>query len=257
MSSSAEPRRILDGVGEPIFSVLPERVLANLRANVSENALVWNFFYPISRSPMSLDRLLDLPVLWGTSSLPEVQSDYLEPYFWGYGIDGSRLQGLGETLDLIDGGGQQTEIDLVLVGSHNLIAIEAKRGARPGRCQRYQASRCPEIHPLQAAESQCRYWHEGPALFSAEMQFGQPPKEGQVEAPACHQHYQLARTLLVGRTLASRLGLQFHLWMIIPARRWRSIRPEWIDFTERVRDSQLWRRLRVVAWEQVRKLPAR
>lgn len=257
MTSNREPCRILDGVGEPIFSALPERVLANLRTRVSENALVWNLFYPISRSSISLETLLNLPVLWGTPTLPEVQPDFLEPYFWGYGINGSRLNGLSDTLDRVDGGGQQTEIDLLLLGSHNLIAVEAKRGARPGRCQRYQASRCPEIHPLPAAEHKCRYWHQRPALFSEEIQFGMVPEEGQTDAPPCHRHYQLARTLLVGRTLASRLGLQFHLWMVVPAKRWRGIRPDWIDFTERIHDSQLWRRLRVIAWEQVQKLPAR
>jgi hypothetical protein len=256
VKSNQEPRRILDGIGEPIFSVLPERVLTNLRSRVSENALVWNLFYPITRTPIDLGKLLDLPVLWGTQTLPEVHSDSMEPYFWGFGVDGSRLSGLAETLDLIDGGGLQTEIDLILVGSHNLIAVEAKRGARPGRCQRYQASRCPEIHPMNTVEIGCRYWHEEPALFSAHLRFGQPPKEGQTEPPPCHRHYQLARTLLIGRTLADRLGLQFHLWMVIPARRWRGIRSDWVDFTERIDDSQLWRRLRVIAWREIQNLPA-
>jgi hypothetical protein len=257
VSTHREPKRILDGLREPIFSALPERVLANLRSNASENALLWNLFYPISRSLIELDSLLNLPVLWGTQSLPEIQSDRLEPYFWGYGIHGRKLDGLESALEAIDGTGQQTEIDLILLGRHNLVAVEAKRGAQPGRCQRYQALRCPEIHPAAAGETGCRYWHERQALFSDALDFGEPPYEEQPESPPCHQHYQLARTLLVGRELADHIGLQFHLWLILPAGKWRANRRNWLDYASRIRDSQLWRLMRVIAWEEIQKLPAK
>jgi hypothetical protein len=256
MRPKPEPKRILDGLGEPIFSVLPERVLANLKSTNSENALLWNLFYPISRSTIELQDLISLRVLWGTQSIPETKADFLEPYFWGYGIHGRKLDGLDEALGEVDGQGQQTEVDLFLVGQHNLIAVEAKHIAQPGRCQRYQASRCPEIHRADVVEHVCRYWHEPTSMFSPSLDFGDLPEEGQLEPPPCHRHYQLGRTLLVGQRLAERRGLLFHMWLVLPTSRWRANRRNWLDFTERVTDSKLWRRLRVVSWREVRRLPA-
>jgi hypothetical protein len=61
--------------------------------------------------------------------------------------------------------------------------------------------------------------------------------------------------LLVGTSLATRLRLQLHLWLIVPRGRWRSFEKDWLDFSDRVRDDKLWRRLRVIAWEDVRELP--
>jgi hypothetical protein len=52
--------------------------------------------------------------------------------------------------------------------------------------------------------------------------------------------------------LSQYLGLVFHLWMIVPRARWTSIQPAWLDFTERVLDDALWRRMRVLAWEDIR-----
>jgi hypothetical protein len=52
-----------------------------------------------------------------------------------------------------------------------------------------------------------------------------------------------------------RLQLQYHLWLIIPKGRWRSFERDWLDFSNRLKDDELWRRLRVIAWEDVRGLP--
>lgn len=254
MSRSGEPRRILDGVGEPIFTVLPQRVLANLRTPHSENALLWNLIYPICRPTVAIHHLLELPVLWGTQLLPEIKPDQLEPYFWGYNPQGEKLPGLGQALDVIDGPGQQTEIDLFLLGKHNLVAVEAKHGAQPGRCQRYQAGRCPEVHPDRAAEQACRYWDVPEARFDTWLDFGERPQADLPVAPPCYQHYQLARTLLVGRRLADFLGRSFHLWLVQPARAWNSNRRMWLEFSDYVRDSQIWRNMRVLAWKELQSI---
>jgi hypothetical protein len=134
--------------------------------------------------------------------------------------------------------------------------VEAKHVGGLGRCARFMKHRCPEIH-LQTDElaAGCRYWEETPSLFGSHLDFGPRPVPGE-QTPPCHHHYQLARTLLVGYSLSTRLNLQFHLWLIVPRERWRSFERGWLDFSERVRDDGLWRRLRVMAWENVRELRA-
>ena len=96
------PRRILAGADEPIFDVLSERVLDNLRRPRSENALVWNLVYPLARPTLSFSHLMGLKPLWGTPGLA-VPEDDLQPYFWGYGIAGNRLEPLVEVLEEVDG----------------------------------------------------------------------------------------------------------------------------------------------------------
>lgn len=193
--------------------------------------------------------------MWGTSGLPETIDDKLIPYFWGYSIDGDRLHHLDEVLDEIDGPGLKTEVDLFLLGERNLVLVEAKHIGGLGRCKRYAHHNCPEIHSaVEEMVDVCRYWEDDAASFRVHLEFGPRPEHGE-ESPPCHRHYQLARTLLVGISLAMRLNLQFHLWLIIPRERWRSFERDWLDFSDRVRDHELWRRLRVIAWEGVRELP--
>jgi hypothetical protein len=248
-------RRILLGTDEPIFSVLPESVLANLRQPASENALLWNLVYPLAQPSISLTDLLRLHPLWGTSILHETSQDVLTPYFWGFSISGERLPLLDEALMEIDGPGPQTEVDLFLAGSRNLILIEAKHLSNLGRCSRYTRHRCPEIH-LRSDEHPvvCSYWEGTASNFSLHLDFEPRPTSGET-SPPCYRHYQLARTLLLGQILGSRLGLSFHLWLIIPKGRWKGLKRAWLDFTDRVRDHDLWRRMRVLAWEDVREWP--
>jgi hypothetical protein len=94
------------------------------------------------------------------------------------------------------------------------------------------------------------------ARFDAALDFGARPGRGE-ERPPCSVHYQLARTLLLARRLGERLGRVPHLWLITPASRWGRVEPAWIDFADRVRDPEMWRRLRVIAWESVRDLAGR
>jgi len=75
---------------EPVFGVLPETVLDNLRRPASENALLWNLIYPLARPSLSLARLLGLPPMWGTPAL-EREEDALQPFFWGHALSGERL----------------------------------------------------------------------------------------------------------------------------------------------------------------------
>ncbi|KPK88484.1 MAG: hypothetical protein AMJ88_18950 [Anaerolineae bacterium SM23_ 63] len=248
------PRRILFGSDEPIFNALPERVLGNLRSPTSENALLWNLIYPLAQPKISLLNLLRKRPIWGTSSLPETGDEELIPYFWGYSIDGDRLRLLDVVLEDVDGPGLKTEVDLLLLGEQNLVVVEAKHVGGLGRCARFMNRRCPEIH-LQADGhvDGCRYWEDDFAYFGSHLDFGPRPEPGE-QSPPCHHHYQLARTLLVGYSLSMRLELQLHLWLIVPRNRWRSFERSWQDFTERVRDDDLWRRLRVIAWEDVREL---
>ncbi len=248
-------RRILSGSDEPIFNVLPERVLANLRTKTSENALLWNLIYPLAQPKITFSKLLNLRPMWGTSSLTETLDDELTPFFWGYSIDGDRLLYLDQVLEEVDGPGLKTEVDLFLLGKRNLILVEAKHVAGLGRCARFTNHHCPEIHcDVEEFVDACRYWKDDNPSFASYLEFGPRPEPG-VEIPPCYRHYQLARTLLVGTSLTTRLQLQFHLWLIVPGGRWRSFERDWLDFTDRVRDDALWRRLRVIAWEDVRELP--
>ncbi|UCF59678.1 MAG: hypothetical protein JSV37_07865 [Anaerolineaceae bacterium] len=250
------PKRILSGSDEPIFNVLPERVLANLRSPASENALLWNLIYPLAQPNINITKLLKLRPMWGTLELPETFEDELKPYFWGYSIDGDRLMSLDEVLVEVDGPGLKTEVDLFLLGERNVVLVEAKHIGGLGRCKRYAQHRCPEIHrATEEPEEICRYWNAEAVPFTSYLEFGPRPEPGE-EIPPCHRHYQLARTLLVGRSLATRLRLQLHLWLVVPRGRWRSFEKDWLDFSDRVRDDKLWRRLRVIAWEDVRELPS-
>jgi hypothetical protein len=249
------PKRILSGSDEPIFNVLPQRVLANLRTPTSENALLWNLIYPLAQPTISMSNLLHLRPMWGTSSLPETVDDELTPYFWGYSVEGDRLLHLDEALEEVNGPGLKTEVDLFLMGERNLILVEAKHIGGLGRCKRFANLHCPEIHrDAEELTNVCRYWEDDTASFGLHLKFGPRPEPGE-EIPPCHRHYQLARTLLVGISLTMRLQLQHHLWLIVPKGRWRSFERDWLDFSERLRDDGLWRRLRVIAWEDVRDLP--
>lgn len=248
-------KRILHGEDEAIFTKLPATVLANLRHPRSENALVWNLLYPRFWPSISMTKLLDLRPLWGTARL-QASEDTLVPYFWGFRPDGERLEGLDAVLDSVDGSGPQTEVDLFLRGASHLVGVEAKRSSGFGRCHRFAAGRCPEVHRQVGGEAGCRYWELAVSRFDADLLLGERPTAAQ-PLPPCHRHYQLARTLRVGRELARRQGLVFHLWLLTPHRHWtRQLKSDWVDLTERVRDDGLWRRLRVLSWEAIEEMPA-
>lgn len=257
MTSSGEkgfrpdPPRVLFGSREPIFNVLPENVRANLRHPSSENALLWNLIYPLAQPTLQLAALHKSRPLWGTV-LPESEiQDDLRPYFWGYSTGGDRLSFLDEVLEQVDGAGPKTEVDLFLVGGKNLILVEAKHLGLPGRCSRYAKQRCPEIHVHQdQKEELCRYWESREHAFDLHLGFGERPIEDD-PSPPCNKHYQLGRTFLVGHALSQRFDLTFQLWMIVPREHWTSIQHTWLDFSERVLDNALWRRMRVIAWEDL------
>ena len=251
----APHKRILQGEDEAIFSTLPATVLANLRHPRSENALVWNLLYPRFWPSISFTKLLGLRPLWGTVGL-EAAEDVLVPYFWGFRPDGERLEGLRQVLDDVDGPGPQTEVDLLLLGASQLVAVEAKRSSGFGRCHRYAAKRCPEVHGRLDDEVGCRYWELAASRFDVDLELGKRPTSTD-PPPPCYLHYQLARTLRVGVELARRQGLAFHLWLMTPRRHWtRQLKSDWMDLGERVRDDGLWRRLRVLSWEVIEQLPA-
>lgn len=245
---------IMAGHGEPIFDALPGNVLGNLRRRSSENALVWNAIYPLARPDLDLAKLLAARPLWGTPGL-QAGDDRLRPYFWGYDVEGRQLEGLSQATERVDGPGPSTEIDLLLVGQRNLIAVEAKRGSGFGRCSRYGSGSCPEIHARTSDGEACRYWDAPAARFAKLLEIGERPQPG-AERPTCDRHYQLARSLLVGRSLAQRRGLQFHLWLFVPRAAWPRLQRSWQDFADRLRESDQWRRLRVLAWEDLVELSA-
>ncbi len=252
----SRPRpRILYGVEEPIFSVLPERVLANLYTSASENALLWNLIYPLTKPFISLNTLYSIPPLWGTAEL-DLPDDDLEPYFWGFNIDGQKLTGLEKVLNNIDGDGPQTEVDLFLLGNSNLLLVEGKHLSGFGRCSRFSKERCPEIHNNDEDPSRvCRYWEPGDQEFRTLLNFGSLPQAGD-PSPLCNRHYQLARTLLVGAALADKQHRDLHLWLMVSHTRWRQLERSWLDFANCVIEECLWRRLRVIAWEDIQKLPS-
>jgi hypothetical protein len=240
-------KRILHGEREPIFRALPQSVLDNLRSPSSETAVLWNLIYPLARPSLSLDKLLAIQPIWGSKN--DLQEDELAPYFWGHALSGVRLPILDDTLGAVEGKGPRTEVDLFLVGDRNLIAIEGKHLAALGRCSRYQKSSCPEIHGS-PVEDDCRYWERRISRFSSLMDFGTRP-DVETQNPPCHRHYQLARTLLVGVRMAEALDLAMHLWLLIPRMRWSSAERDWMDFADRVKDEGLWKRMRVIALEDL------
>jgi hypothetical protein len=196
---------------------------------------------------LNLSWLMGIRPLWGTPQL-KLADDKLQAYFWGYRADGGYLDGLETALAAVDGPGPSTEVDCFLLGDANLILIEAKRSSGFGRCSRYNSSSCPAVHVEPADLSSCRYWVEPAARFESQLSFSPPALSG---TPDCHRHYQLARTLMVGRALAAQLERRLHLWLIAPQRRWRGLERDWMDFTGSVKDSDLWRRMRVLSWESL------
>jgi len=254
MPKRARPMaRILNGTMEPVFGVLPETVLDNLRRPASENALLWNLIYPLARPSLSLAQLLGVRPLWGTLAIDR-EDDALHPYFWGHALTGERLPALDRALAAVDGKGHPTQVDLILAGAHNLVLVEAKHLSGFGRCGRFARARCPEINPDQSGgAAPCRYWEIEPSRFSSLLDFGDRAVPGGA-APPCATHYQLARTLLLGGWLAQQKASTLHVWAIVPRSRWPALQKTWLDFVGRIRDETLWRRCRVLAWEDVRGL---
>lgn len=275
-------RGVLAGAGERVLRELPQRVLHDLGRRDSESAAIWNRFYARARPHLALADLLRLPRLWGSQVDPI--EDSLEPYYWGLNLEGSRLAQLEAALLEVDGSGPATEVDLFLLGATELVLVEAKLNAMPGRCSRYAAGRCPEIHAAtgQAGDppagtgsmapaagqhrrtdagasdestQTCRYWEVEAARFSQWLEFAGRPASG-MPAPPCDRHYQLGRTLLLGQALAGRLGRRLHLWLLLPERRWPQVQPTWLDFADRVKSPDLWRRMRVLSWEALLALKA-
>jgi hypothetical protein len=247
-------RRILVGEEEPIFGLLPQQVLANLLRPASETAVVWNLVYPRAKPTLSLAQWMAIPPMAGTPSLQD--EDEMTPFFWGYAINGERLQTLEEATRAVDGDEARTEVDLILMGRRNIVVAEAKNLATLGRCARYQHGRCPEMHLPVEADAVCRYWEGSTSKFTDHLEFGNRPTRGQT-APPCNRHYQLGRVLLVGTAIARILDKQLHLWLITSRRRWPALRGDWGDFTGRLRDDSLWQRSRAFAWEDVATIPAR
>lgn len=247
------PHRLLAGQGEPIFAALPESVLQNLWNPTSETALLWNLLYPLTQAQLHLEELLRLRPIWG-SAMGQVEPDSLTPYFWGFDLAGRAMPGLEQATDRVDGMAPQAEVDLYLLGARNLVLVEAKHLSGPGRCARYAAGRCPEIH--RPWDDSCRYWEAGPAAFSAALDFGERPTP-EAPAPPCSRHYQLGRLLLIGLQLAALLERKLHFWLLLPKARWGAIAADWLDFVGRVADRETWNCLRVISWEQIRWLAAR
>jgi hypothetical protein len=245
------PKGVLSGEREPIFSLLSEEVRRNMQRRGSESALLWDCFYPFARRGLSLSLWSAIRPLWG-SPIPAIADERLEPYFWGMSVDGAPLSGLSQAAEAISGREDRLEVDLFLKGDRSLIAVEAKIESEPGRCIRFEAGRCPEVHGGEAA---CRYW-EGGVRFADSLDFGERPNSQMLDRPPCAGHYQLARTLLMAEHLSRALDVQPSLCLLVPRRRWPALRAHWLDFAERVRDEGQWRRLRVVAWEDLGALGA-
>jgi hypothetical protein len=218
----------------------------------SESALVWDSFYPFAYSGISLSDWLSIRPLWGTP-MPSEAEDRLVPYFWGLRVDGAPLEGLAKAAQAVAGRDDRLEVDLYLKGRRVLVAIEAKTAGDPAGCGRYEAGRCPEVH---GGGAPCRYW-EGAETFNRLLDFGNRPAVGAEDSPPCAHHYQLARTLLIVDHLARAEDLEPHLCLLVPRRRWPALRSQWNDFAERVHDEAQWRRLRVLAWEDLRSLRPR
>lgn len=244
--SAPPPKGVLSGEREPVFSFLTEEVRRNMRRRGSESALLWESFYPFAHAGLSLSSWLAIRPLWG-SAISATTEDRLEPYFWGRRIDGASLPGRSAAAQAIAGREDRLEVDLLLLGERTLIAVEAKVEAEPGRCGRFEGGQCPEVH---GGDEPCRYWETG-VRFTDHLEFGERPTPVSIERPVCARHYQLARTLLMAQHLGRENDLEPHVCLLVPRRGWPALRSEWQDFAERVRDEDLWRRLRVIAWEDL------
>ncbi len=200
---------------------------------------------------------LNIRPLWGAPNKEKKADDALIPYYWGYDVDGKRLSRLDDVLLMIDGSGPKTEVDLYFLGERNLILVESKRKSGFGRCSRFTKRRCPEMHLAVGDDwSPCRYWEVEKSRFTNHLAMRPRPKPDS-EPPTCNRHYQLARTLTIGRELADLLEREFHLWVFAPRSYWSKLEKDWLDFAECVQDDSLWRRLRVIAWEDIQKIAAR
>jgi hypothetical protein len=218
----------------------------------SESARVWNTFYPLAGRGIASQTWFGLPRLWGSAQLNPTP-DVMTPYFWGYRIDGQLLPGLGAAAEAVAGREDRLEVDLILRGEHDLVAVEAKGNGAPGRCGRFESETCPEVH---GGGTPCRYWEEAPAAFTPLLDFGPRPTPHEADRPPCSVHYQLARTLVLVTRLAEAGGQVPHVCLLLPKRRWPVLRSTWIDFSERVRDDAQWTRLSVVAWEDAQRMPS-
>jgi hypothetical protein len=157
-------------------------------------------------------------------------------------------------LEIVDGPGPKTEIDIFLLGNRNLVVLEAKRLAGFGRCSRYAKKRCPEIHREGFDdERECQYWMIEGVSFASQLNLGSRP-DPDTSSPPCYTHYQLARTLTAGVHLSQLLDLNLHLWILTLRNRWLVLERPWLDFVERIRDDGIWRRARVLAWEDLEDL---
>ncbi len=251
------PKQVISGENEGLFSVLPESVLTNFLNPTSENALLWNVIYPLAQPTISRIDLLNIRPLWGNPNEEKKADDALTPYYWGFDVDGGRLSRLDDVLLMIDGSGPKTEVDLYFLGERNFILVESKRKSGFGRCSRFSKRRCPEMHLAVGDDwSPCRYWEVEKSRFTSHLAMGPRPKPDS-EPPTCNRHYQLARTLIIGRELADVLEREFHLWVFTPRSHWSKLEKDWLDFTERVEDDSLWRRLRVIAWEDIQETASR
>ncbi len=245
------PRAILAGEQEGAFDHLPETVIANLRRPHSENARLWNTFYPRPGDGLRLEQLLSITPLWG--SAPDAgNADRLEPYFWGVHPSGRELEGLSEALDEVDGPGPRTEIDLLLRGTSNLVVIEARTSARSAGAGGISARCAPRSISRRSTGSTAagtgRCLRPGSIVCSISGPDQVPVRRPRRARGTISWH----APSWWGMRWRGRTQLRLHVWVLVPRNRWPALERTWLDFVEGVRDPDLWRRLRVVAWDQVR-----
>jgi hypothetical protein len=101
-----------------------------------------------------------------------------------------------------------------------------------------------------ASEQTCRYWEEKQSKFVNAIRIDSRPQAG-TDTPLCSRHYQLSRTLLLGMRMAAKHERIFSLWALVSRKNWRSLELDWLDFSDRVRDSSVWRRMRVLSWDSI------
>ena len=214
----------------------------------SESALLWNLIYQRAQPTLAAEELLSLPPLWGSRVDPIF--DDLLPYYWGFSQMGARMPRLDHVLDMVDGPGPKTEVDLFLLGESGACAY---RGKAHGRMWGGAVGTAQENVPrftMNPRRLVADIGHRRNRCFPTCSISGSSPSE-MIRHRCANRHYQLGRTALVGSELAKELNRRLHLWLILPRSRWRYLRRDWIDFSDRIGNDSLWRRLRVLAWEDV------
>lgn len=196
----------------PVYDLLPLRTQTKILSPVSEDKLTWDCFFGLLRAGKLGTVLASL------LKIPDENLKDARLVLWGFEIreDGAAVcEPLRAVLSAVENyrdgtpEGQKTEPDVIVVSGGSLLIAECKRRSTLGRCSRFEASRCPEIHIDRRKRPYCQYWTRG---LRELIGFSRPVPA--TSDPECNRHYQLLRNYMIGDRLAAALGLPLQLMVV-------------------------------------------